>query len=415
MVVTAANGKQSVDTVTVTVGGKAPTHVLAGGTIQGAIDAALPGDLMIVDPAVHNEMVIMWKPVRLQGVGAASSIINANTQPAGKLDPWRAKVNCLFGLALNGQPASTPGHLVPNPGGVGFEPLNPYDPTGTYACGSTNGIPWAAYSGGPNNPQVDRLPLEAVVGWDTTLNGNLAELLQEPSLMGAYEGAAITVLAKGVRYPSGVEVFGTGPDTTAGSNIAHEGQMPLGTVELTASDCTVSSINYKVYPSNFQCNPSRIDGLGVSDSSQGGGGIFVHAWGHNLEISNNRIYNNTGTLSGGINVGQGESPDALLVGNGGDPLAPTGGFDQQPWTCVAGAVVNGIQQANPPGYLNNAQLPFCYNLNVNVHNNMITKNSSIGDELFSSSPAGAGGVTICHRRRLLQVRLQLGVRKPQHG
>ena len=44
-------------------------------------------------------MLLMWKPVRLQGVGAASSIINANTHPAGKLDPWRAQVNCLFGLA----------------------------------------------------------------------------------------------------------------------------------------------------------------------------------------------------------------------------------------------------------------------------------------------------------------------------
>ncbi len=52
--------------------------------------------------AAHNEMLLMWKPVRLQGVGAASSIINANTHPAGKLDPWRQQVNCLFGLALNG-------------------------------------------------------------------------------------------------------------------------------------------------------------------------------------------------------------------------------------------------------------------------------------------------------------------------
>ena len=49
-------------------------------------------------------MLLMWKPVRLQGVGAASSIIDANTQPAGKLDPWRRQVICLFGLALNGTP-----------------------------------------------------------------------------------------------------------------------------------------------------------------------------------------------------------------------------------------------------------------------------------------------------------------------
>src|SRR5882762_9872573 len=51
LVITRAdNGHQSIDTVTVTVGGKAPSHVLASTTIQSAIDAAAPGDLLIVDP-----------------------------------------------------------------------------------------------------------------------------------------------------------------------------------------------------------------------------------------------------------------------------------------------------------------------------------------------------------------------------
>ncbi len=119
LVITAGNGKQSIDTVTVTIGGKAPTHVVAPSTtastgspfgpIQNAINAAAPGDLIIVQPGVYNEILLMWKPVRLQGVGAASSIINANSQPAGRMDPWRAAVNCLFGLALNGQPYSTAG------------------------------------------------------------------------------------------------------------------------------------------------------------------------------------------------------------------------------------------------------------------------------------------------------------------
>ncbi len=84
-------------------------------TIQGAIDAALPGDMIMVDPGVYNELVIMWKPVRLQGVGAASSVINANTQPAGKLNPWRARVSCLFGLALNGQPLNENGDHLDSP------------------------------------------------------------------------------------------------------------------------------------------------------------------------------------------------------------------------------------------------------------------------------------------------------------
>jgi hypothetical protein len=401
LVVTTADGKISVDTVTLTIGGKAPTHVSGSQSVQAAIDAALPGDLIMVDPGVHTELLLMWKPVRLQGVGAVSSVLNANTQPAGKMDPWRAKVDCLFGLSRDGQPLSN-GSDVPLPGGGGFEPPNAFDSTGQFTCGG-----WTAFNGGDNNPQVDRLPLEAVVGWDTTLNGNLAELLQEPSLMGAFEGAGITVLAKGVRYPKGVEVFGTGADTAANSNVAHEGQMPLGTVLLTGStaDCNTVGTGAKTgYSSNFNCNPSRIDGLSITDSSQGGGGIFAHAWAHNLEISNNRIYNNTGTLTGGIDIGQGESPDALLAGNGGDPLAsgnpPSGGgFDQQPWTCVPGAVTGSIatgftQVPIPPGFTANDELPFCYNVFVNIHNNAVSQNSSIGDEVFSGTPAGAGGISL---------------------
>jgi hypothetical protein len=401
LLITAGNGKKSIDAVTVTIGGKAPTHVLPSGSIQNAIDAAYPGDLIIVNPGTYNELLLMWKPLRLQGVGASSSIIDANPHPAGKLDPWRAKVNCLFGLALNGQPYSTPGNLVPNPvPGQPPEPINLYDPTGAITCGG-----WTGFNGGPNNPQVDRLPLESLVGWDTTVNGNLAELLQEPSLMGAYEGAGITVLAKGVRYPPGVEVFGgCNCDNATGSFVAHEGQMPVPTVELTANDCSTSSAN--PFPSNFQCNPSRIDGLAVTNSSQGGGGILIHAWAHNLEIANNRIYNNTGSMSGGISIGQTEAPDALLAGNGGDPIGYNGGtlagFDQQPWTCAPGAVVQTTstpygydQVVMPPGFVFGQQLPYCYNLNVNVHNNSVTANSSLGDEAFSSTPAGGGGVTFC--------------------
>ncbi len=363
MVITAANGKQSVDTVTVTIGGKAPTHVPATGTIQAAIDAAAPGDLIIIDPtcttsagqvacstpgAIHNaktheEMLLMWKPVRLQGVGAASSIISANTHPAGKLDAWRQQVNCLFGLALNGTPITA---------------SNPYDPSGAVSC---PGAGWKYYSPTAINPQVDRIPTEATVGWDATLNGNLAEMLQEPSLMGALEGAGITVLSKGVNYPSN-------PWVTIGATF------PTGTTLLTASNCSTGRANStNPFPSNFWCNPSGIDGLTITNSSQGGGGIFVHAWGHNLQIANNRVTSNAGTLSGGINVGQGEFPPGYIQG------AAT---NADPGSCRSSNVAN-------------TQLPYCHDLNVNVHNNAITANSSTGDELFSATPAGAGGVTFC--------------------
>ena len=379
LLITAGNGVQSIDTVTVTIGGKAPVYVSGTtplsqygvGAIQTAIDKADPGDLIIVPAGTYNEMVIMWKPVRLQGVGAATTIINANAQPAGKLDPWRAKVSCLFGLATNGQPYT--GGNTPSTSNA-----NPFDPTNTYTCGG-----WTGFTAGPAvgnvlagtetaDPQVDRLPLEGILGWDTTVNGNLAQLLQEPTLMGAYEGSGILVLSKGVNIHGAPGYYGSGA----------EAAFPTGTTVLTgtASDCGsgngsgIGAGNTRnPYPSNFQCNPSRIDGLSITDSSQGGGGIFVHAWGHNLEIANDRVYNNIGTLSGGVNIGQGESPDAYLAGTTAD---------SDPGSC---------QTSN----ITNLQLPYCFDMHVNVHNNAVTLNTSIGDELFSGTPAGAGGVSFC--------------------
>ncbi|HEY3620344.1 MAG TPA: hypothetical protein VGK96_26330, partial [Candidatus Sulfotelmatobacter sp.] len=231
-----------------------------------------------------------------------------------------------------------------------------------------------------DNAQVDPVPTEAVIGWDASQNGNLAQLLQEPSLMGALEGAGITVLSKGVNFP-------TGSGGIASASAA-EGAFATGTTLLTGPVtaaggystgdsnplCHTSSSNTtNPFPSNFQCNPSSIDGLTITDSSQGGGAIFVHAWGHNLEIANNRIHSNAGTLSGGINVGQGEFA----------PQYMQGATNLAPGSCVTSGVSNGVQ------------LPYCEELGVNIHNNYISLNSSTGDELFSATPAGAGGVSLC--------------------
>ncbi len=412
LVIIAGNGKQSIDTVTVTIGGKAPTHVSANQSIQSAIDAAAPGDLLIVDPtctttgatpavttcsssalhtatptqaasvAAHSEMLLMWKPVRLQGVGAVSSVINANASPAGKLlDPWRRHINCLFGLTLQGVPYTS------STGGT------PYDPAGVYSCPDAG---WNYFSAQPNVPQVDRLPLEATVGWDATLNGNLAEQLQEPSLMGAFEGAGVTVLAKGLEFhgaapwSDGSEV-GAFPTTTTllSGVVSNPAGVPGSTGALTVGDANpmCHTVTYggtggvtitsqtNPYPSNFSCNPSSIDGLSVADSSQGGGGIFVHGWAHNLQIANNRVYNNAGTLTGGISVGQGEFPT---------PYVQASTTNAAPGSCSDGT-----------GFVTNQHLPYCLQLQVNVHNNYITNNSSLGDELFSGTLAGGGGVTFC--------------------
>src|SRR6202011_3262749 len=91
----------------------------------------------------------------------------------------------------------------------------------------------------------------------------------------------------------------------------------------------------------------------------------------NLQIANDRIFNNSGTLSGGINVGQGEFPPQYLAG----------AVNADPGSCEGAGIAA------------NVQLPYCHNLNVNVHHNAVMLNSSTGDELFSATPAGAGGIT----------------------
>jgi Bacterial cadherin-like domain len=362
--ITSGNGKKSNDTVTVTVGGKAPLLVsktaAANGstvfnTIQSAIDAGAPGDLVIIDAGVYNEMVQLWKPLRLQGVGATAAIIDANTHPAGKLlDPWRKRLACLFGLTQDGRPNPTDTSCIQNYGLQYAPPADSILPTMI----------------------VDRLPMEAVLGWDAALNGNLAEQLIEPSVMGAYEGATITVLGKGIHMSTSTDAWGTAAGTPAA--------YPPGSTLLLTADCSNPGDPAARYPSNFYCNPSSVDGLGMRNSSQGGGGLYVHGWAHNLQIANNRIYNNTGTLGGGITIGQGEHIDVQLYGSAQANDPPS---CEDPLTYGAG---------NVPAAITNQGLPFCYDVHVNIHHNWVTQNSSLGDELFSSTPSGGGGVTICN-------------------
>jgi hypothetical protein len=88
-----------------------PIIVASGGSIQDAIDNADYGDLILVEPGVYNESVIMWKPVRLQGSGAGSTLINGANRPTEKLAEWRAKMDLLFGVnnALPNQPVGAAG------------------------------------------------------------------------------------------------------------------------------------------------------------------------------------------------------------------------------------------------------------------------------------------------------------------
>jgi hypothetical protein len=108
LVVTRDNGKKTINTVTFTVSTETPIRVPDDEpTIQDAIDAADPGALILVRPGEYDELVVMWKPVRLQGAGPLT-VINAVKNPPEKLDAWRQKIRDIIDAGdvdlLPGQP-----------------------------------------------------------------------------------------------------------------------------------------------------------------------------------------------------------------------------------------------------------------------------------------------------------------------
>jgi hypothetical protein len=205
LTVTRSSGLSTKVGVTVQVGLRSGATVLNVGpppagatmdqTLQNAIDQARRNDLILVrgDGIPFNEMVVMWKPVQLQGWGEGSTIINAVKAPADKLARWRALVD---GLVSSGSVTLLPGQ-------------------------------------------------EAAPG------------LPEPVTLWNEEGAGVLVVASA----SGANRFDQNNNQGA-----------------------------------------RVDGFTVKGADTGGG-ITVNGYGSYLEISNNRVSNNTGFYGGGIRVG----------------------------------------------------------------------------------------------------------------
>ena len=105
MVTRGDNGLTTPMGVTVTFGGSGAVHQVVPreptvsdplpDPIQEAIDAAAPGDLILVAPGLYSESPVLYKPVRVQGAGEAT-ILNANPAPASRLSAWHAKVLSVY-------------------------------------------------------------------------------------------------------------------------------------------------------------------------------------------------------------------------------------------------------------------------------------------------------------------------------
>jgi hypothetical protein len=55
--------------------------------LQNAIDAAAPGSLLVLSPGVYNENILLWKPLKLQGLGPGGIIGSHELQARDPEDP----------------------------------------------------------------------------------------------------------------------------------------------------------------------------------------------------------------------------------------------------------------------------------------------------------------------------------------
>ena len=89
------NGLSTGMGITLDVGGRV-RRVYPGQSIQKAIDTALPGDVVLVTPGIYRENLVMWKPVKLQGTGAWSTVIDGSFYDPDAQAAWQSKVQNLL-------------------------------------------------------------------------------------------------------------------------------------------------------------------------------------------------------------------------------------------------------------------------------------------------------------------------------
>jgi len=89
------NGLSTRMGITLHVGGRV-RRVYPGQSIQAAIDTAAPGDIILVTAGIYRENLVMWKPVKLQGAGAWSTVLDGSFFDPAAQAAWQSKVENLI-------------------------------------------------------------------------------------------------------------------------------------------------------------------------------------------------------------------------------------------------------------------------------------------------------------------------------
>ena len=299
LVVTNSAGVSNEIGVTVHIGGGF-TSVYPGGpvTIQQAVDNAVAGELILVAPGTYSELVIMHKPVRLQGWGAGSTVINASPFPTDKLAAWRTKLQGLYSLA-----------------GVPFDPnrFMAKEGPGVMVIGDL-ATPSAFLT---NNSRIDGF----------TITGSLAG-----------GGIYLDTQANNLQLTN---------NKIKGNQGTYGGGITLGTQNLTGSANTGVVIRNNHIVKN-------------SGRAAGGGGVSIFDGSTNYQVTNNFISGNFSTWNGAGLAHYGLSDNGLIQGNkflynevffGGAVGGEAGGIYLSGIPGLAGALTEGAGNVTVNGNL----------------------------------------------------------------
>jgi len=285
LTVTRDNGTSTITGVTVQVGLRNTSNVIAvtpgEGAIQNAINAASNNDLILVAPGTYNEIVIMWKPVQLQGWGEGSVTINAVKAPFNKLADWRLLAES---LTTNNLIDLVPGQEL---GFGGIEPATFFseEGAGVFVLAKSNGdnrFRWARNRGA----RIDGITISgADTGGGVVVNG-YADYLDISNLHVVNNSA---FFAGGVR-------------------VGH----PMLTVQLGQNNN--ARLAYSDADNDFvRVHHNTITQNGGLDAA--GGGLALHTGSDDYQVTDNIVCGNFTNASGAGIAHYGFSDNGLIEGN----------------------------------------------------------------------------------------------------
>ncbi|MFO1401022.1 MAG: multicopper oxidase domain-containing protein [Steroidobacteraceae bacterium] len=315
-VVRGDNGVRTVNGVTLIQGavGTVVTNVVAGGSIQAAIDATPAGGVVLVGPGLYYEGIIITKPLQLQGWGAAGTIVNAaRSGNFAEFNSWRERAhqraNCPL-ADVTQRIGLLPGQ--PNNVGPGTDACSYLPGTGLFATEEHAAVIVAPRAGvfGAAAARIDGFTFTgAEFSGGLIVNGYTSGLEISNNIIANNQGQA----AGGIRVGHPTILDGNGELVNAQNrsiNIHHNHVMENGSTFDHGGGIGLynGSDNYRV-SANYVCgNFSQGDGGGIAHYGRSPGGVIERN-----RILFNQSFDQTAT-------GQGGTAGGLLIAGHEQPV-----------------------------------------------------------------------------------------------